>query len=182
MEMGSRIWELRKRGFSVFEVSRKLAIPMQSVLEILDQFEQALHSEVAHDMQRRADLESARCDALLRTWLPIATGGPVPREKVGKNGTVYVDLDTDLPVRAAQIVLGAVATQVKIMQAYRPEGVNGKDSSTTNVLGWLSQVLPGVSRVIQQIDSVEVPREKLVLECAAEADINGSHGSNGSPR
>jgi hypothetical protein len=84
MELGCRILELRKKGYSVYEVSRKLATPMQSVREIPEEFEQALHSEVAHDMQRRADLESARCDALLRTWLPIATGGPVPREKVAK--------------------------------------------------------------------------------------------------
>jgi hypothetical protein len=82
-------------------------------------------------------------------------------------------------------VLGAVATQVKIVQACRPEVTNGKDSSTTNTLIWLQGVLPSVARVVQQIDSVEVPREKLVLECDAEvSDIKSSrsNGSNGSPR
>jgi hypothetical protein len=180
METGSRIWELRKRGFSVYEVSRKLGIPMQSVRDILEQFEGTFRSAVANDMQQRADLEDARCDALLRTWLPIATGGPVPREKATRNGGMYIELDSDLPLRASHIVLQAVATKVKIMQALRPEITGGKDGSTTNILMWLQGVLPGVSRVVQQIDSVEIPRERLILESSAENEELNSRSSNGS--
>jgi hypothetical protein len=184
METGAKIWKMRKAGTSVYTISKRLAIPMTTVHEILRQFEAVLHADVAHDMQHRMTIESDRLDSLIESWSPIALGGPVRVDRVDKHGQKRVDWDVDVPARAAGIVLGAIATKVKLLAACRPEVTNGKDpAGATNVLVWLSQVLPGVSQVVQKIDSVEIPRERLILECSAENEgiNNGSNGSNGSP-
>ena len=34
MELGAQIWEWRKKGWSVYEIHRKLGIPMEAVKEI----------------------------------------------------------------------------------------------------------------------------------------------------
>jgi hypothetical protein len=186
METGAAIWELRKRGFSTYEVSRRLAIPLQSVNEILERFEAVFYGDVANAMQRRANLDTARLEELIRAWYPTAVAGPIETTRVDKHGNVHRKLDVETPFRASTAVLQAIVAKAKIMQASRTDdvGVNGKDGSTPNLLVWLQSALPSVSRVVRQIDDVEVPRERLILECEAEVDIKSSHtnGSNGSPR
>src|SRR5262245_16518685 len=46
MEVGSRIWEMRKRGLSVYEIHRREGIPMEAVKEILANFEQCFYPSV----------------------------------------------------------------------------------------------------------------------------------------
>jgi hypothetical protein len=103
---------------------------------------------------------------------------------VGRNGRTYTELDTDTPVKAATIVLGAIKSRIQLLMACRPESAGGKDGhGQTNILMWLSQVMPGVQKVVNQIEGAPVSRagQNLVLECEAEKlteDIN----SNGSKR
>jgi hypothetical protein len=131
-------------------------------------------------MAHRAALDDERLEDLIRTWYPVATGGPIETTRTDKHGTVYHELDAETPLKASAVVLGAIKTQIQLLVACRPETMNGKDGSgTTNVLVWLSQVLPSVQKITQQIDGVEIPREKLILESSAEdKDIN-ANGSNG---
>jgi len=97
---------------------------------------------------------------------------------VGRNGRTYTELDTDTPVKAAAIVLGAIKSRIQLLMACRPESALGKDGSgSTNILLWLQTVLPSIQKVVQQTEApVSRGRQTLVLECEAEADIN----SNGS--
>ena len=100
---------------------------------------------------------------------------------MGRNGSTYTELDTDTPVKAAAIVLGAIKSRIQLLVACRPESVNGgKDGSgQTNILMWLSQVMPGVQKIANQVEDAPVSRgrQNLVLECAAETEDLNSNGS-----
>jgi len=187
MELGSQILEMRKRGLSRYKIHRRLGIPREAVDEILQAFQQHFYPDVGQAMSSRLALDDQRLDDLLRTWLPIATGGPIEVRKVDRKGREYTQCDTDTPVKAAGIVLTAIQRRIQLTTACQPESVNGgKDASSTNVLVWLSQVLPGVQKAVdqgkahapgEQLDGH--PGQTLVLECAAESDINNSNGSIG---
>ena len=99
---------------------------------------------------------------------------------MGRNGRTYTELDTDTPVKAAAVVLGAIKSRIQLLMPCRPESALGKDGSgSTNILLWLQTVLPSIQKVVQQTDApFSRGRQTLVLECEAEADIN----SNGSKR
>jgi hypothetical protein len=129
-------------------------------------------------MSSRLALDDQRLDDLFRTWLPIATGGPISVKKVDRKGREYTECDTDTPVKAAGIVLTAIQRRIQLTMAIRPEGAVVKDrSGATNIAIWLSQVMPGVSKIVNQVGG----RQNLVLECAAEAEINGSPTNGGLP-
>jgi len=177
MELGSKIWEWRKKGVSRYEIHRRLGIPMQAVDELLVQFERHFYPDVGRMMQHYAALDDQRFEDLIQRWLPVATGPAPEVEKVGRNGRIYTELDTDVP---AAIVLGAIKGRIQLLAACRPEV--GKDGTgATNVLVWLQSVLPGVQKIVQQVDGASVSRERLVLESEAEADINWN-GANRSLR
>jgi hypothetical protein len=182
-ELGHKIWQWRKRGLSRYEVSRRLSIPVTEVDELLAQFEKQFCPDIGAWMAHHAMLDNGRLEDLIRTWHPVATGGPVEIQKVDKHGTVSTEIDAETPLKASAVVLGAIKTQIQLLVACRPETMNGKDSSATTTLVWLQTVLPNLQKVVQQVDSVEVPRERLVLECDSEiSDIKSTNGSNGSPR
>jgi hypothetical protein len=179
LETGSKIWEWRKRGLSVYEIHMRLGIPMESVKTILEEFERHFYPDVGAAISQRLALDDARLDNLFATWLPIATAGPVEVTKVTKKGEVYSEMDSETSLRAAKVVLEAIGRRVQISVACRPEGLNGKDvSSQTNILMWLTQVMPGVQKIVNQVEDTPVSRgrQTLTLECEAEADIK----SNGS--
>src|SRR5215472_4488729 len=148
MELGSQIWEMRKRGLSRYEIHRRLGIPREAVDEILQAFQQHFYPDIGQAMSSRLALDDQRLDDLLRTWLPIATGGPIEVRKVDRKGREYTECDTDTPVKAAGIVLTAIQRRIQLTTACQPESVKGgRDASSTDVLVWLSQVLPGLQKV-----------------------------------
>jgi hypothetical protein len=152
---------------------------------MLAQFERHFYPDVGRMLQHYATLDDARLEDLLKAWMPVATGGPVERARLDKRGTVYTELDSDLPLKASAIVLGAIKNRIQLLAACRPEGAGGKDGGSTNVLLWLQSVLPSVQQIVQQVDGASVSRDQrrhLVLETAAEATDISSNGSNGSIR
>jgi hypothetical protein len=178
MELGFQIWEMRKRGLSRYEIHRRLGIPREAVDEILQAFQQHFYPDIGQAMSSRLALDDQRLDDLFRTWLPIATGGPIEVKKVDRKGREYVECDTDTPLKAAGIVLTAIQRRIQLTMAIRPEGAVVKDGSgATNIAIWLSQVMPGVSKIVNQVEG----RQNLVLECAAEAEINGSPTNGQQP-
>jgi hypothetical protein len=178
MELGAEIWELRKKGFSVYEIHRRLSIPMTAVEQGLSEFERQLYPDAGAAIAQRLAIDDQRLDDLFKTWLPIATNGPVAVTKTDKKGREYVEMDVDTPVRAAGIVLTAIQRRIQLTTAIRPEGAVVKDGSgATNIAIWLSQVMPGLSKIVNQVGG----RQNLVLECAAEAEINGSPTNGQQP-
>jgi len=145
-------------------------------------------------MSSRLALDDQRLDDLFRTWLPIATGGPIEVRKVDRKGREYTETDVDTPVRAAGIVLTAIQRRLQLTMACQPASVNSKDGSgsgSTDVLVWLSQVLPSLpsaQKVVDQVNGtapVSRGKQTLLLECAAEADLAPEQplsNSNGSSR
>jgi len=171
MELASSIWEMRKRGLSRYEVHRRLGIPMEAVDEMLAQFERHFYPDVGRMLQHYATLDDARLEDLLKAWMPVATGGPVERARLDKRGTVYTELDSDLPLKASAIVLGAIKNRIQLLAACRPEGAGGKDGGgATNVLVWLQSVLPGIQKVVDQTDGASVPRGRRPLGIESEAE------------
>jgi hypothetical protein len=164
LELGAEIWELRKKGFSAYEVHRRLAIPLASVEQILEQFEGQLYPDVGAAVAQRLVIDDGRLEDLFKTYLPLATSGSI---------------------KAAGIVLGAIKgrVQLALAMAGRPESAGGKDgSSQINVITWLSQVMPSVQQVVNQVNGaapISRGKQNLVLECEAEAEIDGSPTNGG---
>jgi hypothetical protein len=184
LELGSKIWEMRRRGFSRYEVHRRLGIPMEAVNEILLGFQQHFYPDVGQAMSHYAALDDQRLEDLVSRWLPVATGPAPEVEKIGRNGQAYTELDTDIPVKAANIVLGAIKGRIQLLMACRPESASGKDGSgSTNILMWLNQVMPGIQKVVTEVENAPVSRgrQNLVLECEAEKLAQGNN-SNGEPK
>jgi len=177
------IWEMRRRGLSRYEVHRRLGIPMEAVNEILLRFQQHFYPDVGQAMSHYAALDDQRLEDLVSRWLPVATGPAPEVEKIGRNGPIYTELDTDIPVKAANIVLGAIKGRIQLLMACRPESASGKDGSgSTNILMWLNQVMPGIQKVVREVEVAPVSRARqtLVLECEAEAEADIK--SNGAKR
>jgi hypothetical protein len=62
MELGSRIWEMRKKGLSVYEIHRREGIPMDAVKEILEQFERCFYPDVGAALHHYAMLDDQRLE------------------------------------------------------------------------------------------------------------------------
>ena len=152
---------------------------MESVKEILSNFERCFYPDVGTAMSLRLALDDARLDNLFQTWMPLATGGPIAVRKIDKKGGEYTELDSETPIKAAGIVLTAIQRRIQLAMACRTDGVGGKDGSgSTNILLWLSQVMPSVQKVVNQMENTPVSRSRqtLVLESEAESEDfkNGS--------
>jgi hypothetical protein len=180
-----------------YEIHRRLGIPREAVDEILQAFQQHFYPDIGQAMSSRLALDDQRLDDLFRTWLPIATGGPIKVRKVDRKGREYTECDTDTPVKAAGIVLTAIQRRIQLAMACRPEGVNGGNGPREiNVVTWLSQVMPSVQQVVNQVGgnassdqlegrTLQRPWQTLVLECEAETDLAPErplNNSNGSSR
>jgi hypothetical protein len=177
METGYEIWQMRKRGLSRFEISRRLSIPMEAVTKILGEFEHQFYPDISASIQHHASLDLERLETLIGTWLPTAVSGPLQVTRVDKHGAVSNEWDAEVPLNAAATIVAAIRTRTQILAALRPEVTNGKDSSSTNTLIWLQQALPGVQKVVGQIDGNGASRTIEMVE--AEVDIKST---NGSPR
>jgi hypothetical protein len=162
---------MRKRGLSTYEIHRRLGIPLSAVGEILQQFQYNLYPDVGQMLEHYRALDDQRLEELIRRWLPVATSPAIEVQKIGRNGRTYTELDTDTPAKAAGVVLGAIQRRIQLLIACRPESAGGKDGGgQTNLLVWLTQVLPGIQKVVDQVDGTPVARERLVLETEAEAE------------
>jgi hypothetical protein len=175
MKLGSDIWEMRKRGLSRWEISNRLSIPIDDVGRILSEFQAQLYPDAGAAIAQRLAIDDGRLEDLFRTYLPIATAGPVEVKKVDRKGREYTELDTETPIKAAGIVLGAIQRRIQLAVACRPESAGiGTGPRAINVVAWLNQVLPSVSQVVNQVNGgaqVSRPRQTLTLECEAEADL-----------
>jgi hypothetical protein len=74
---------------------------------------------------------------------------PLAVVTAGSKGHVNV---LKMSLQTTGIVLTAIQRRIQLTMACRPESVNGgKDASSTDVLVWLSQVLPGVEKIVDQV-------------------------------
>lgn len=164
LEIGLKIWKMRKAGKTKGQILRDLDISSTIFDTCLREFEIRMGLEAGRMMEHYRMLDDERIEDMMRYWLPIATGGPIQIEHA-RNGEVYSEADFDRPLKAGFWVLAAMNMRLKIMMAARPEGAK---ESQTNVLVWLQQVLPGVSRVVQEVEKTAPGREILLMETEAE--------------
>jgi hypothetical protein len=181
LELGAKIWELRRRGLSRFEVSKRFGIPMEHVTEILEQFQSHFYPDVGAALHHYATLDDARLESLMARWLPIATGPALEVVKMTRHGSC-IQLDHETPARAAAIVLGAIKARVQLLLACRPEGANGgKDGGGgTNLLVWLQNVMPGIQKVVTAVEGTPVSRPRQTLDLECEAETEAEKNSNGA--
>ena len=158
MDLGLKIWQLRKAGYSRLQILEQLEIPLKVIDDCLIEFESRIGMEAARAMEHYRVLDNERIEDLLRCWLPIATGGPIRIEKI-RGGEVFSETDFDRPLKASYFVLQAIERRLKIMAASRPEV--GKDGHReTNVSVWLQSVLPNLERIVQQVDGGATERQE----------------------
>jgi hypothetical protein len=168
MELGLKIWELRKAGYSRLEILQRIKIPLKVIDDCLREFQSRIGMEAGRAMEHYRVLDNERIEDLLKCWLPIATGGPIRIEKI-RGGEVFREADFDLPLKASYFVLQAIERRLKIMAASQPEA--GKDGhGQTNVAVWLQSVLPSLQKIVQQIDDGDAASAKKSLVRKSEVE------------
>lgn len=161
MELGLKVWQMRKAGYSRSEIRKELGISLTVMDTCLREFELRMGMESARAMEHYRLIDDERIEDMLRYWLPIACHGRIRIEHV-RDGEVFSEVDFDRPLKAGFFVLAAMNMRLKLMQAARPEGVKEGSSS---VLIWLQSILPGVQKVVRNIEETS---PKLILETEVE--------------
>lgn len=160
LEIGLKIWKLRKAGHPFNEIRHQMGISKTVMDTCLREFELRMGMEAGRMAEHYRMLDDERIEDMMRYWLPIACEGRIRIEKI-RDGQAFSEMDFDRPLKAGYWVLQAMNMRLKIMAAARPEG---QKESNTNVLVWLQQIMPGVQNVVKNIEQVET----LVMETEAE--------------
>jgi hypothetical protein len=168
-EIGHRVWQMRKQGRSLREISKSLRIPEQTLKPCLQEFEQRTMLEVGRAIEHFRALDTERLEDLMEAWLPIATGGPLKLERE-RDGMLVTELDYDRPMKASFIVLKVVETRIKLMLASQPDK---SVQNETNVMVWLQQVMPQVSQAVRNVEAAPEPHARQVLELTSSVEDMG---------
>jgi hypothetical protein len=133
LEIGARIWQLRKVGCDRIQVLQQLGITVQQLEDSLREFENQLAVEVGRAMEHFRNLDNERIEEVIAALMPLALGDPDhPLETAS-------DREYDQALRASYAVLGCINTRVKILTASRPEK-NSVRERTVDVLAFLQQL------------------------------------------
>jgi hypothetical protein len=160
-EIGLKVWEMRKSGKPKRKIVKELGISEAVIDTCLAEFETRMGMEAARMMEHYRMLDDERIEEMMSYWLPIAVHGRIRIAHI-REGEVYSEVDFDRPLKAGFFCLQAMNMRLKLMSACRPE--QAKESGT-NTLIWLQQVMPGITKVVRE---VEAARDSLVLETEAE--------------
>jgi hypothetical protein len=124
--------------------------------------------EAGRLMTHFCNLDIERIEDQMAYWLPIACGGPISIEKV-RDGEVFSEADFDRPLKASHWVLDAINLRLKLLLAMNGRSGNTEAASQNNIMIWLQQVLPGVTKAVTEHQE-RGKGESLVLETQAEVE------------
>lgn len=165
LEIGLKVWTMRKEGCSRTEIRKKLGISHTVLDSCLQEYELRMGMEAGRMMHHYRALDDERIEDMMKRWLPIACAGKVTVERTGRDGEIYTEEDFDRPLKASYWVLHAMSMRLKLLMASRGDAAK---EGGTNVLVWLQGVLPGVQKVVQTVEQQAQGREILVMETEAE--------------
>jgi hypothetical protein len=166
LEIGAKVWNLRKAGASLHKISRELNIPLKVLDDCLREFEARVSMEAGRHLAHYLALDNERIEDMMAYWLPLAQAGPITIEKV-RAGEVFSEADFDKPLQASYFVLRAIQMRLKMMLATaQPAQANAV--TTNNIVLWLQQVMPGAGAAVSH--SQAQAKDALVLETAAESE------------
>jgi hypothetical protein len=166
LEIGAKAWEMRKKGWNLVRISRELGVPHNVLDDALKEFEARVSMEAGRLMTHLMTLDMERIEDGMAYWMPIATGGPINIQKV-RDGEVFAEMDFDRPLKASYYVLHAIQLRLKMLLAMTGRaGDESPATSQTNIMVWLQQVLPGVTKAVEDARG----GESLVLETRAERE------------
>lgn len=157
LEIGMKVWDARKAGKSKRTIQKELKISDTVMESCLREYEMRLGMEAGRAVEHYRLLDDERLEDMIATQLPIAVHGRIRIEQV-RNGEVYSEVDFDRPLKAGYFVLQCINTRLKIMSAARPDG--GAKEANTNVLVWLQQTMPGITKIVQQVQETSLLEEK----------------------
>jgi hypothetical protein len=138
--IGLQIWRLRKNGCNQYLIAKKLGLSISLVEKSLRRFESLVGMEAGGMMQHYRLLDIERIEDLIGRWFPQAVPG----------GEISTGDDFDHGLKAAYLVLTAIKDQLRILQVGQPGA--GKNGQAQDLL---QQVLPGVSKVLQEVEKAE---------------------------
>jgi hypothetical protein len=111
LELGGRIWTLRKTGRDRLQVLQELGISVEQLQDCLSTFESRLSTDVAYTMQHCFHLDNERIEEVIGSWLPVALSALERPEEV----LAESEADFDLRLKAGYAVLAAIDKRHKIM-------------------------------------------------------------------
>ena len=124
-------WAARLEGVPIIEVARKMAVSIDTAKALINEAHTAIAEDLKESLARNRELDLARIDGLLATYYPQARQG---------------DLDS------AKFVIQALAHRAKLTGAEPPTQV-GRTNEPTNVLIWIQQQMPLISRIVDNLPS-----------------------------
>lgn len=174
LEIGLKVWNMRKVGRSKRAIQEELGISDTVLENCLREFETRLGMEAGRMAEHYRLLDDERLEDMIATQLPVAVHGRIRIEHV-RNGEVYSEVDFDRPLKAGYFVLHCINTRLKMLAAARPE--SGAKETSTNVLVWLQQTMPGITKIVQQVQ--ETPFLDTETDNAPRDEAREGHPSSG---
>jgi hypothetical protein len=146
LSLGSQAWQLRKEGYSIWTIAKRLRVPGDLLVQILENFEGQLVLEARHavDYYRALDLE--RLDELIAHYLALALS-PIDSQKIDA-----AELDHSL--KAAALIVRTIEAKARLLglgELGREKSFAGRD---------VSDWMPSISKLLASARPGEQVEEK----------------------
>ena len=127
-------WDLRLRGESIYDTSRKLALSITGAKALIKEAHDAIAEDLKANLELNRSLDLHRIDSLIKTFYPAALEG-----------------DT----QAANMTLKCLERRAKLCGT-EPESAPGR-SHPENILIWIQQQLPSITKLVDSLPMELVP-------------------------
>ena len=129
LEIAHAIFNLRKRGFGDYEISKELKLPIRRVRELQDKYRRALFADLGDLVTRERELALARLEDVLKNANAIAATDP----------------DNEIKLKAGDQIIRAINSVCKVAGIEKPDPAT--KSVNDNFL-WLNHEMPFVEKLV----------------------------------
>ena len=121
-------WNARVAGVPIVDVAHQMGVSIELAKKLIGEVHSAIYEDLKANVDLNRQLDLARVDKLIKTYLPSACQG-----------------DDD----AATVVLRCLGHRSKLTGVEAPEGPRSQRPS--NVLVWIQNQLPSINRIVDSL-------------------------------
>jgi len=122
-------WNARLSGAPIIDVAHQLGVSIELAKKLINEVHAAIYEDLKANLDLNRQLDLARVDSLIQSYLPPAKGG-----------------DPD----AAAIILRCLQHRAKLT-GQEPEPAPTRNGGAQNVMIWLQTQLPSINRIVDSL-------------------------------
>jgi hypothetical protein len=137
--LAAEAWKMRKAGYSLWTIAKRLSVPIDFLSQVLANFEGNVSLEATRAVDHFRALDLERLEDVIARYMPVALGQEI-------NLQSSEDESFESAMKAAQLVLRAIGQQTTLLGLGDPE--RGKSAHGKNVSGSLQDSLPSITKLV----------------------------------